>query len=105
MKWDEARKELLEEGFIEFGPFRVELTLDNTFMEIDHIPRVAVYWEVDGRWHVLRNPIPKGKTLDEGWTNAVDLLEAILRGEEWPRFNNEPLERAFVDAIRSSFQL
>jgi len=105
MEWREARKTLLEEGFIEFGPFRVELTLDNTFMELEYIPRVAVYWNVDGRWHVLRNPIPKGKSLNEGWENAVNLLEAILLGEERPRFDDEPLERAFVDALRASFQL
>jgi hypothetical protein len=105
MEWEEARKVLLEEGFIEFGSFRIELTLDNTFMEIDYIPRVAVYWEGDGKWHVLRNPIPKGKKLAEGWKNAVDLIEAILKGKEWPRFDDEPLERAFVEEIRSAFQI
>lgn len=94
------KRQLRENGFIEVGGFRIELTLDNTFMDIDYIPRIAVFWEENGRWHVLRNSIPKGRTLEEGWDNAVKLLEKIVAGEEKPMFDDPSVERAFVETLR-----
>ena len=94
-------KHLREDGYLEFGDFRVELTLDNTFMELDYIPRVIVYDGKTGRWHVLRNPIPKGKTLDEGWDNAVAILERIARGEEEPLFGDPDVAIRFARALRA----
>ncbi|ASJ01746.1 hypothetical protein A3K92_08450 [Thermococcus gorgonarius] len=98
MNW---KKQLREEGFLEFKGFRIELTLDNTFMDLDYIPRIAVFWEGDGHWHVLRNPIPKGRTLEENWDNAVEVLERIIRGEEKPNFENPDVEKAFAEAIKA----
>ena len=98
MDW---KRHLREEGYLEFGDFRVELTLDNTFMDIDYIPRVIVYDGKTGRWHVLRNPIPKGETLDEGWDNAVSVLERIASGEEEPVFGDDEVARRFAGALRS----
>jgi len=97
MDWKEK---LLEEGFIEVGPFRVELTLDQTFMDLEYIPRVAVYDEVTGSWYVLRNPIPRGETLDESWRNAVEVLERVcLEGNA--DLGEEEVSRRFVAALRS----
>ncbi len=98
MEWT---KHLRDEGYLEFGNFRVELTLDNTFMDLDYIPRVIVYDGKTGRWHVLRNPIPKGKTLEENWDNAIEVLERIARGEEDPVFGDEGVALRFARALRS----
>ncbi len=98
MDWE---KRLREEGYLEFDGFRVELTLDNTFMELDYIPRIIVYDGKTGRWHVLRNSIPKGETLDEGWDNAVEVLGRIARGEEKPLFGDEGVAERFVRALKS----
>jgi len=103
MKWDEAKETLLRDGFIEFADFRIELTLDNTFLDIDYIPRVAVYYEGDGRWHVLRNPIPKGETLEEGWRNAVEVLERVLRGDVQPDLGSEDVSAEFLRQFRRTF--
>ncbi|NJE04214.1 hypothetical protein [Thermococcus sp. MV11] len=96
MDW---KRKLREEGYIELEGFRVELTLDNTFMDLDYIPRIIVYDEETGRWHVLRNPIPKGKTLEESWDNAVGVLERIARGEEEPVFGEEGVGERFLRAL------
>ncbi len=97
MDW---KKRLLEDGFIEVGPFRVELTLDNTFLEMDYIPRVAVYDGETARWYVLRNPIPKGTTLDEGWRNAVDVLEEVCRQEN-ADLGDPEVSRRFIEIFSS----
>jgi hypothetical protein len=93
-------KRLREDGFLEVEGFRIELTLDNTFMDIEYIPRIIVYDEETSRWHVLRNPIPKGKTLEENWDNAVDVLERIARGGEMPLFDDPEVEERFAEALR-----
>lgn len=103
MRWEDAKRKLLEDGFIEIGDFRIELTLDNTFLDLDYIPRIVVYWEKDARWHVLRNPIPKGKTLDEGWRNAVQVLEEIIKGETEPDLGDVKISREFGEVLRESF--
>jgi len=95
MDW---KKALLEDGFIEVGPFRVELTLDQTFMELDYIPRIAVYDEVTGAWYVLRNPIPKGETLDESWKNAVEVLEDVCRRKN-ADLGNPEVSRRFIEVF------
>ena len=97
MDW---KKRLLEDGFIEVGPFRVELTLDNTFLEMDYIPRIAVYDGETARWYVLRNPIPKGETLDEGWKNAVDVLEEVCRQKNADLGDCE-VSRRFIETFSS----
>jgi len=97
MDW---RETLLEEGYIEVGNFRIELTLDNTFLDIDYIPRVAIYSKETGRWYVLRNPIERGNTLSEGWKNAVAMLERICAGEE-PLLPDEDVARRFSAALRT----
>ena len=91
---------LREDGFLEIEGFRIELTLDNTFMDLDYIPRIIVYDEETEKWHVLRNPIPRGKTLEEGWDNAVDVLERIAEGEEEPRFGEESIADRFASALK-----
>ncbi len=96
MDW---KKKLLEEGFLELGPFRVELSLDNTFLDLDYIPRVIVYDEVSGSWYVMRNPIPRGETLSEGWKNAVDVLERACRLEEVDLGDRE-VSRRFIEVFR-----
>ncbi|WP_367884074.1 hypothetical protein [Thermococcus sp. JCM 11816] len=59
MNW---KKQLREEGCLEIPGFRIELTLDNTFLDLDYIPRIIVYDEKTSRWYVLRNPpYPKEK--------------------------------------------
>ena len=98
MEW---KRKLREEGFIEVGEFRVELSLDNTFMDIDYIPRVLVYSERTGRWHVLRNPIPKGRTLEECWDNAVRVLEKIARGLERPVLDDEGTSLRLWEVLKS----
>ena len=97
----EWARHLRDEGYLEFAEFRIELTLDNTFMDLDYIPRVIVYDEKTSRWHVLRNPIPKGKTLEENWDNAVEVLERIARGEEEPVFEDGEVAERFARALRS----
>jgi len=97
----EWARHLRDEGYLEFAEFRIELTLDNTFMDLDYIPRVIVYDEKTSRWHVLRNPIPRGKTLEENWDNAVAVLERIARGEEEPVFEDGKVAERFTRALRS----
>ncbi len=97
MDW---KRKLREEGYIELEGIRIELSLDNTFMDIDYIPRVLVYSEETGRWHVLRNPIPKGGTLEENWDNAVRVLEAIARGELKPDLGEPSVEERLVELLR-----
>ncbi|WP_099209365.1 hypothetical protein [Thermococcus henrietii] len=97
MDW---KRKLLEEGYIELDGLRIELSLDNTFMDIDYIPRILVYSEETGRWHVLRNAIPKGRTLEESWNNAVKVLEMMVRGEVKPELEAPPVERRLVSALR-----
>jgi len=97
MDW---KRKLREEGYIELDGLRIELSLDNTFLGIDYVPRVLVYSEATGRWHVLRNPIPKGKTLEEGWDNAVRVLEAIARGEVKPELEEPTVENQLVAVLR-----
>lgn len=97
MDW---KKRLLEDGFIEVGPFRVELTLDNTFLEMDYIPRIAVYDGETARWYVLRNPIPKGESLDEGWKNAVDVLEEVCRQKN-ADLGDPEVSRRFIETFSS----
>ncbi|GAB6136624.1 hypothetical protein [Thermococcus prieurii] len=97
MDW---KRKLLEEGYIELDGLRIELSLDNTFMDIDYIPRVLVYSEETGRWHVLRNPIPKGRTLEEGWDNAVKVLEMITRGEVEPDLGDPEMGKRLVSVLR-----
>ncbi|WP_456368642.1 hypothetical protein [Thermococcus sp.] len=94
------KKKLRNDGYLEIPGFRIELSLDNTFLDLDYIPRIIVYDEVTGRWHVLRNPIPKGKTLEEGWDNAVEVLESILTGEDIPKFGDEDVSKRFLKAAR-----
>jgi hypothetical protein len=95
------KKKLREEGYLEIPGFRIELTLDNTFLEFDYIPRIIVYDEVTSRWYVLRNPVPKGRTLEEGWDNAVKVLESILDGEDIPKFGDEDVSERFLKALRN----
>ncbi|WP_297514113.1 hypothetical protein [Thermococcus sp.] len=97
MDW---KRKLREEGYIELDGLRIELSLDNTFMDIDYIPRILVYSEETGRWHVLRNPIPKGRTLEENWDNAVKVLEAIARGEVKPDLGEPRVENQLVSVLR-----
>jgi RNA:NAD 2'-phosphotransferase (TPT1/KptA family) len=97
MDW---KRKLREEGYIELEGLRIELSLDNTFMDIDYIPRVLVYSEETGRWHVLRNPIPKGRTLEEGWDNAVKVLEEIAEGRIKPELGEPGVERCLVSVLR-----
>jgi hypothetical protein len=103
MEWEEAKRKLLKEGFLEIPGFRIELTLDNTFLDLEYIPRIAVYWEGDGRWHVLRNPIPGGETLDEGWRNAVLILEKIIEGEMEPDLGDQMASDEFISTLRRTF--
>ncbi|EEB73512.1 hypothetical protein [Thermococcus sp. AM4] len=100
MKWHEFRELLLTEGFVELDDLRIELTLDNTFMDLEYIPRIAVYSGRTGRWHVLRNPIKPGKRLDEGWENAVEVLWKIITGSAKPDFGDPDLERDFLETLR-----
>ncbi len=100
VKWDEFRGQLLSEGFVELGDFRIELTLDNTFMDVAYIPRIAVYSRGRDKWYVLRNPIKPGNKLDEGWENAVKVLREILTGSAEPDFNDPDLEREFLETLR-----
>jgi len=102
MDW---RRKLREEGYVELDGLRIELSLDNTFLDIDYIPRVLVYSEETGRWHVLRNPIPKGKTLEESWDNAVDVLDAIARGEVKPDLGEPEVEERLVATLRKFEEL
>ena len=99
VKRDWTRR-LREEGYLELGEFRLELSLDNTFMDLDYIPRVIIYDERTERWHVLRNPIPKGKTLEEGWDNAVEVLKRIARGEEEPDLGETEVTERFARTLR-----
>ncbi|MBP1911321.1 hypothetical protein [Thermococcus stetteri] len=94
------KKKLREEGYLEIPGFRIELTLDNTFLDLDYIPRIIVYDEETSHWYVLRNPIPKGKTLEENWDRAVGVLEKIVRGELKPNFENEELSNRFLMTVR-----
>jgi len=96
MDW---RKKLLEEGFLEVRAFRIELTLDNTFLDLDYIPRVIIYDYERERWYVLRNPIPKGKTLEEGWRNAVEVLGRIAEGSEEALLPDPDLARKFAEVL------
>ncbi len=97
MDW---KRKLREEGYIELDGLRIELSLDNTFMDIDYIPRILVYSEETGRWHVLRNPIPKGRTLEKSWDNAVKVLEAIARGDVKPDLGEPRVENQLVSVLR-----
>ncbi|WP_297497348.1 hypothetical protein [Thermococcus sp.] len=101
MEWE---RKLREEGFIEVGDFRIELTLDNTFLDLDYIPRVIVYDEETSCWHVLRNPIPKGKSLKEGWDNAVKVLEAIARGDADPVLGDDEVGERLQKALRELYK-
>ncbi|AJC71568.1 hypothetical protein X802_04825 [Thermococcus guaymasensis DSM 11113] len=105
VKWDEFRGQLLSEGFVELGDFRIELTLDNTFMDIAYIPRIAVYSRGRGKWYVLRNSIKSGNKLDEGWENAVEVLKKIISGDVQPDFNDPDLEMKFVESLRKYVEL
>ncbi len=96
MDW---KRRLREEGFLEIPGFRIELTLDNTLMGIEYVPRIIVYDEETERWYVLRNEIHGGRTFEEGWENAVSLLERILSGEE-PALIDEGVADRFLLAIR-----
>ncbi|WP_297510729.1 hypothetical protein [Thermococcus sp.] len=96
MKW---KRKLRDEGYIEVDGFRIELSLDNTFLDLDYIPRIIVYDEETSRWYVLRNPIPKGKTLEEGWDNAVEVLEAIARGDVEPILGNDEVGKRLRKAL------
>ncbi|AIU69223.1 hypothetical protein TEU_02075 [Thermococcus eurythermalis] len=98
MDW---KRKLRKEGYLELDGLRIELSLDNTFMDIDYIPRVLVYSEATGRWHVLRNPIPKGETLEESWDNAVEVLDAIARGEVRPELEDSSVEEQLITVLRS----
>jgi len=98
MDW---KRKLREEGYVELDGLRIELSLDNTFLDIDYIPRVLVYSEKTGRWHVLRNPIPKGKTLEESWDNAVKVLESIAGGKVKPDLGEPSVEEALIRVLRS----
>ncbi|WP_297068257.1 hypothetical protein [Thermococcus sp.] len=93
------KKRLREEGVLEIEGFRIELTLDNTFMDLDYILRIIVYDERSGRWHVLRNPISRGKTLEENWDNAVGLLERIAAGRELPMLGDEEVSERLAHAL------
>ncbi|NJE43129.1 hypothetical protein [Thermococcus sp. GR6] len=97
MDW---KRGLREEGFLELDGFRVELTLDNTFMDLDYIPRIVVYDYENEKWHVLRNAVPKGRTLEENWDNAVMVFEWIVRGEEEPQFGEEGVKERFLKALK-----
>lgn len=97
VNWKEA---LLSEGFIEVGEFRVELSLDNTFLGIDYLPRLIVYDSETRRWYVLRNPIPKGTTLKESWKNAAEVLERIVSGIEEPLLPDEDVSSRFARTVR-----
>lgn len=99
--WNAAKAQLLREGYLEVGDFRVELTLDNTFLDFEYVPRVAVYHGKRG-WYVVRNPIPKGERLDECWENAVSFLEKVVRGEVIPDLGEEEVSREFAEALRST---
>ena len=96
MEW---KKKLREEGHLEVNGFRIELSLDNTFLDLDYIPRILVYDEKTSRWHVLRNPIPKGKTLEESWDNAVEVLEAMVEGEIEPILGDDEVGKRFRNAL------
>lgn len=51
LNWKEVRERLLSEGFLEVGGFWIELTLDNTFMEVEYLPpdrRLLQKWGADG---------------------------------------------------------
>ena len=97
MDW---KKLLREDGFVEVDGFRIELSLDNTFMDLDYIPRVLFYDPPTGRWHVLRNPIPKGRDLEENWDNAVEVLERIAAGNEKPILDDEAVAERFVEFLK-----
>ncbi len=105
VKWSEFRERLLSEGFVELDDLRIELTLDNTFMDIEYIPRIAVYSNRTKRWYVLRNPIKPGERLDEGWKNAVEVLKKIISGEVQPDLNDPDLEIEFVESLRKYVEL
>ncbi|ASJ07618.1 hypothetical protein A3L08_01865 [Thermococcus pacificus] len=94
------KRRLREEGYIELDGLRIELSLDNTFLDLDYIPRVLVYSEETGRWHVLRNHIPKGKTLEESWDNAVKVLEEIAEGRVRPDLGEPRVEERLVSVLR-----
>ncbi|QDA30395.1 hypothetical protein FH039_00485 [Thermococcus indicus] len=96
MDW---KKRLREDGFVEVDGFRIELSLDNTFMDLDYIPRVLFYDPPTGRWHVLRNPIPRGNSLEESWDSAVEVLCRILEGKETPVFGEEGVAERFLRAL------
>lgn len=102
IEWDEAREQLLEEGYLEIGDFRIELTLDNTFMDFEYIPRIAVYHHGRGRWYVVRNPIPKGERLDECWENAVRFLERVIKGEVTPDLGDDEVSKEFTEVLRGT---
>ncbi|BAD86294.1 hypothetical protein, conserved [Thermococcus kodakarensis KOD1] len=97
MNW---KKQLREDGYLEIQGFRIELTLDNTFLDLDYIPRIIVYDEKTSRWYVLRNPIPKGKTLEENWDNAVEVLEMIVKGEIEPNLGDEDVSNRFLRVLK-----
>ncbi|NJE10913.1 hypothetical protein [Thermococcus sp. MAR1] len=97
MDW---KKLLREDGFVEVDGFRIELSLDNTFMDLDYIPRVLFYDPPTGRWHVLRNPIPKGNSLEESWDNAVEVLEHIAAGNEKPILGDDAVAERFVEFLK-----
>ncbi|NJE61925.1 hypothetical protein [Thermococcus sp. 21S7] len=97
MDW---RRRLREDGFVEADGFRIELSLDNTFMDLDYIPRVLFYDPPTGRWHVLRNTIPKGKTLEDNWDNAVEVLERIAAGNEKPILDDVAVAKRFTEFLR-----
>lgn len=96
------KRKLREEGCLEIPGFRIELTLDNTFLDLDYIPRIIVYDEKTSRWYVLRNPIPKGKTLEENWDNAVEVLEMIVKGETKPNLGNEDVSNRFLRMLKGN---
>jgi len=94
------KRELRENGYVEVDGLRIELSLDNTFIDVEYVPRVLVYSEETGRWHVLRNPIPRGETLEESWDSAVRVLEGIARGEVEPDLGHPFVEERLVQVLR-----
>lgn len=58
MNW---KKQLREDGYLEIQGFRIELTLDNTFLDLDYIPRIIVYDEKLPAGTSSGTPYPKEK--------------------------------------------
>lgn len=98
MDW---KRQLRRDGFLEIDGFRIELSLDNTFMDLEYIPRIIVYDYENGKWHVLRNPIEGSSSFEELWDNAVETLERIVNGEEEPIFGDEEVGKRFIKSLKA----